>query len=349
MLRMPGFGLDGPWRELSAFAFVIEDASGLTWLTGHPDLLPFEPYCVGDPNAGLHALFGLMLALEHREKTGEGGLVEAAMVDAAVNVAAEQVIEFSAYGALLARGGNRGPCAAPQNLYQAAGPDEYGRDDCWVAIAVATDEQWVSLRRALGEPEWAADPALATAAGRVREHDRIDAFLQEWCRARSADEIVERLWDAGVPVGKVVQPHRQPELPQLAFRNFFEEVDHPVIGRSRYSTLPMKFSRGPERLHERHAPLLGEHNAGAPRRARPHSVGDRRARSGRDHRWLAPPGHLTAGRGRRILPGWVLRRLRSTLSKLPVASGWNAGTRRLPRGWPSSPPSSAPTSSSTTR
>ena len=45
MVRMPGFGLDGPWRDLAAFAFVIEDASGLTWLTGHPDLLPFEPYC----------------------------------------------------------------------------------------------------------------------------------------------------------------------------------------------------------------------------------------------------------------------------------------------------------------
>jgi crotonobetainyl-CoA:carnitine CoA-transferase CaiB-like acyl-CoA transferase len=261
MLRMPGFGLDGPWRDLAAFAFVIEDASGLTWLTGHEDLLPFEPYCVGDPNAGLHALFGLMLALEHRERTGEGGLVEVAMVDAAVNVAAEQVVEASAYGALLTRGGNRGPCAAPQNLYHAAGPDDDGRDDAWVAIAVATDEQWIALRRALGEPEWAADPALATAAGRMREHDRIDEHLGEWCRARPADEVVRRLWDTEVPVGKVVQPHRQPELPQVAYRNFFEELDHPVIGRSRYSTLPMRFSRGPERLHERHAPLLGEHNA----------------------------------------------------------------------------------------
>ncbi len=70
MLRMPGFGLEGPWRDQAAFAFVIEDASGLTWLTGHPDLLPFEPYCVGDPNAGLHALFGLLLALEHRRTDG---------------------------------------------------------------------------------------------------------------------------------------------------------------------------------------------------------------------------------------------------------------------------------------
>jgi crotonobetainyl-CoA:carnitine CoA-transferase CaiB-like acyl-CoA transferase len=259
MLRMPGFGLEGPWRDLSAFAFVIEDASGLTWLTGHPDLLPWEPYCVGDPNAGLHAVFGLMLALRHRERTGEGGLVEAAMVDAAINVAAEQVTEFSESRALLSRGGNRGPMAAPQNVYQVAGPDEWGRDDCWVAIAVADDEQWVALRGALGDPEWAAEPAFTTAAGRVHGHDRIDAYLQAWCRDRPADEVVELLWGAGVPVGKVVQPHRQPELAQFESREFFEEVVHPVSGSSRYSTLPMKFSRGPARLHERHAPLLGEH------------------------------------------------------------------------------------------
>ena len=86
MVRMPGFGLDGPWRDNPAFAFVIEDASGLSWLTGHPDQNPVEPYSVGDPNAGVHALVGLLLALEHRRRTGQGALVEAAMVDAALNV-----------------------------------------------------------------------------------------------------------------------------------------------------------------------------------------------------------------------------------------------------------------------
>lgn len=260
MVRMPGFGLDGPWRDVSAFAFVIEDASGLTWLTGHPDLLPIEPYCVGDPNAGLHALCALMLALEHRDRTGEGDLVEVAMADAALNVAAEQVIEHSAYGALLQRDGNRGPMAAPQNLYRAA-PPEGGRDDSWVAIAVADDDQWCALRRALGDPAWASDPALAGAAGRRGAHHLVDAGLQEWCRARPAREIVEVLWAAGVPVGEVHQPHEQSELPQLRSRGFFETVDHPVIGESRYATLPMSFSRGPRERHRRPAPLLGEHNA----------------------------------------------------------------------------------------
>jgi crotonobetainyl-CoA:carnitine CoA-transferase CaiB-like acyl-CoA transferase len=261
MVRMPGFGLDGPWRDQAAFAFVIEDASGLTWLTGGTDRLPLEPYCIGDPNAGLHAVVGLLLALAHRDRTGEGGLVEAAMVDAALNIAAEQVIEHSAYGVLLERAGNRGPVSAPQNLYRSAGVDEYGRDDCWVAIAVANDDQWAKLRDALGDPEWAASPDLAAADGRARAHDQIDEHLQVWCRDRTADDIVKLLSEAGVPVGQVVQPHRQPDLEQLAHRGFFEEVDHPLIGTSRCSTLPMRLSRGPDRFHTRHAPLLGEHTA----------------------------------------------------------------------------------------
>ncbi len=260
MVRMPGFGLDGPWRDGGAFAFVIEDASGLTWLTGYEDKLPIEPYCVGDPNAGLHAVLALLLALEHRDRTGEGCLVEAAMVDAALSVAAEQVIEYSAYGNLLQRDGNRGPMAAPQNVYQAAGPDEEGRDDSWVAIAVATDEQWLALRAAIGEPEWASGSALATAAGRRGAQDELDGHLAAWCRSRTADEVVDLLWPAGVPVAKVMQPHQQPDLPPVAARGFFETLEHPVVGACRYSTLPMRLSNGPAAMQRRAAPLLGEHN-----------------------------------------------------------------------------------------
>ena len=260
MVRMPGFGLDGPWRDNPAFAYVIEDASGLSWLTGYPDETPYEPYSVGDPNAGIHAFNALLLALEHRRRTGDGVLVEAAMVDAALNVAAEQVIEYSAYGNLLQRDGNRGPTAAPQNLYQTNEIDEFGRADCWVAVAVATDEQWVALREVIGQPDWAMDPELCGVGGRRDHHDLIDKHLSAWCRQRSGDDIVERLWNAGVPAGKVMQPHRQTELPQLAFRRFFEDVEHPVNSTTPHSTLPMRFSRGPVRFHARHAPLLGEHN-----------------------------------------------------------------------------------------
>jgi crotonobetainyl-CoA:carnitine CoA-transferase CaiB-like acyl-CoA transferase len=260
MVRMPGFGLDGPWKEHPAFAYIIEDATGLSWLTGYPDRNPFEPYSVGDPNAGVHALSALMLALEHRRQTGRGVLVEAAMVDAALNIAAEQVIEHSAYGALLQRNGNRGPAAAPQNIYQCEGIDEFGRADCWVAIAVTDDQQWAALCEALGRPAWAVDPRLADAEGRRAQHDLIDERLTEWCAPRTGDEIVELLWPAGVPVAKVMQPHRQTELAQLRERGFFEYVGHPVNIAAPHSTLPVRLATGPSTFHRAPAPLLGEHN-----------------------------------------------------------------------------------------
>ena len=260
MVRMPGFGLDGPWRDNPAFAYVIEAAAGISWLTGYPDLNPFEPYSVGDPNAGIHALNAILLALEHRRRTGEGSMIEAAMVDAALNLAAEQVIEYSAYGAVLQRDGNRGPAAAPQNLYLSNEIDEFGRSDSWVAIAVATDEQWSRLRCALREPEWATMSGLATAEGRRTHHDLIDEHLSAWCAERTRDQIVETLWGAGVPVAKVLQPHRQTEIPQLTFRGFFESVEHPVNPTTPHSTLPFRSSRGPERVHTAPAPLLGQHN-----------------------------------------------------------------------------------------
>ncbi len=260
LLRMPGFGLDGPWRDNPAFAYVIEAASGVSWLTGYPDRNPYEPYSIGDPNAGVHAVNALLLALEHRRQTGQGVLIEAAMIDAALNIAAEQVIEYSAYGALLKRSGNRGPTAAPQNLYRTADIDEFGRLDSWVAVAVANDEQWTGLREALGRPQWAMDSGLSDTAGRRNQHDLIDEHLSSWCGQRSGDEIVTRLWDSGVPVAKVLQPHRQTDIPQLRFRGFFEDVGHPVNDRVPHSTVPVRFSAGPDRFHLHPAPLLGEHN-----------------------------------------------------------------------------------------
>jgi crotonobetainyl-CoA:carnitine CoA-transferase CaiB-like acyl-CoA transferase len=260
LLRMPGFGLDGPWRDNPAFAYVIEAASGVSWLTGYPDRNPYEPYSVGDPNAGIHAVNALLLALEFRRTTGQGVMIEAAMIDAALNIAAEQVIEYSAYGALLQRAGNRGPAAAPQNVYRTVDVDEFDRLDSWVAIAVADDEQWAGLCAALGGPGWALDPALSTADGRREHHDLIDEHLGAWCETRSGDDIVRCLWDAGVPVAKVLQPHRQTEIPQLRFRGFFEDVGHPVNDVTPHSTVPVRFSAGPARFHLSPAPLLGQHN-----------------------------------------------------------------------------------------
>ena len=253
MVRMPAFGLDGPWRDRAGFAMTVEQASGLAWITGYEDL-PLVMRGVCDPIGGINAVIALLLALEHRRQTGEGQLVEVPLVEGALNLAAEQVVEHSAYGALLTRAGNRGPCAAPQGVYRCAG------DDAHLALAVATDEQWRALRHQMGDPDWARDPALAKAAGRHAGHDAIDERLAAWLATQERDDVAERLLAAGVPANPLVNGHRLMPNPQLEQRGFFQIMEHPVTGRTRYPGLPMAFSALPRQLHPGPPPTLGQHN-----------------------------------------------------------------------------------------
>jgi crotonobetainyl-CoA:carnitine CoA-transferase CaiB-like acyl-CoA transferase len=196
-----------------------------------------------------------LLALEHRRRTGEGQLVEVPLIETALNVAADQVIEYSAYGTLAQRQGNRGPGAAPQGVYRCAEPGEY------VAIAVATDTQWAALRTAMGDPEWAREPVLATADGRRAAHDTIDARIEHWLSTQGRDAAAQRLADAGVPAHGVINAHFVTPNPQLEHRRFFQVLQHPVTGATRYPGLPIAFSGLDRQLHRRPPPTLGQHNA----------------------------------------------------------------------------------------
>ena len=144
LVRMPAFGLSGPWRDNTGFAQTMEQMTGLAWVTGYPDDQPLIQRGPSDPNAGMHAAFALLVALAEREVTGEGQHVEVTMIEAALNAAAEQAVEWGAYGRLLEREGNRAPSAAPQNLYACRG------DEAWLTLSVRTDEQWEGLRAASG-------------------------------------------------------------------------------------------------------------------------------------------------------------------------------------------------------
>ncbi|MBW2399380.1 MAG: CoA transferase, partial [Deltaproteobacteria bacterium] len=143
MMRMPAFGLSGPWRDNTGFAQTMEQLSGLAWVTGHPGDQPRIPRGPCDPLAGMHAAVAFLVALAERSATGHGHHVESTMVESALNVAAEQVIEWSAYGSLLQRDGNRSPLAAPQGLYPCAG-GQPGAEK-WLALSVATEPQWRAL------------------------------------------------------------------------------------------------------------------------------------------------------------------------------------------------------------
>jgi crotonobetainyl-CoA:carnitine CoA-transferase CaiB-like acyl-CoA transferase len=252
VLRMPAFGLAGPWRDRTGFAPSIEQVSGLAWITGYPD----QPLIVRgacDPLGGAHAAFALLLALERRRATGEGMLIEVPLVEPGLNLAAEQVVEYSAYGRLLVRDGNRGPAAAPQGCYRCG-------DGSWLALAVASDAQWQALRGALGDPEWARDPALAEASGRRAAHDAIDAHLGAWLAREGVEAAAERLLAAGVPASPLINAYQLMPNPQLEHRGFFQELRHPVTGTKRYPGLPWRCAGWGPPWHASPPPTLGQHN-----------------------------------------------------------------------------------------
>jgi crotonobetainyl-CoA:carnitine CoA-transferase CaiB-like acyl-CoA transferase len=257
-VRMPAFGLDGPWRDHTGFAQTMEQMTGMAWLTGHADDQPRIQRGPCDPLAGMHATFALLVALEERERRGEGLHVECTMVEGAMNAAAEAVIEWTAYGGRLAREGNRSPAAAPQGLYPCAGHDA-ATNPRWLALSVANDGQWRALAAWLGEPAWTRAPDLATHAGRRAGHDRIDAELRTAFADRDRDATVASLVAAGVPAAPVFDPRDTHRHPQLAARGYYELLDHPEVGRQHLPGLPFRYA-SVDRWLRRAAPTLGQHN-----------------------------------------------------------------------------------------
>ena len=253
MVRMPAFGLDGPWRDRTGFAQTMESVSGMAWRTGFPDGPPVLVRGACDPLAGMHAVVATLLAVRRRDRDGAGSLVESTMVEAALNAAAELIVEYSASGRVLAREGNRGP-GAPQGVYRCSGQDR------WVALAVEDDAQWRGLVGVLGTPPWAEDAGLATAAGRRAAHDEIDERLSEWCLGLDADEVAERLVAAAVPAAAVIASRDVVHNPQLRHRGLFETEDHPITGAHEVPTVPFRFGRVAKWLR-RASPTLGQHNA----------------------------------------------------------------------------------------
>jgi crotonobetainyl-CoA:carnitine CoA-transferase CaiB-like acyl-CoA transferase len=256
MVRMPAFGLEGPWRDRTGFAMTIEQASGLAWMTGYPDL-PLVVRGACDPIGGMQTVFALMLALEERRKTGRGQLVEVPLLESALNVAAEQVIEYSAYGELLTRDANRGPVSAPQGVYACCGQED---PDPLIAIAIPTDTAWQAFCRVMGNPAWAQAGELSTAAGRRAAHDEIDRQIEVWLQDRNAAEAEKLLLEAGIPATVLVNAHRVMPHPQLEARSFFQNMLHPETGDTRYPGFPMRFSGLGPSLHKSPPPTLGQHN-----------------------------------------------------------------------------------------
>ncbi|MBW2385568.1 MAG: CoA transferase [Deltaproteobacteria bacterium] len=252
-VRMPAFGLDGPWRDNVGFAQTMEQMTGLAWLTGHPHDQPRIQRGPSDPLAGMHAAFSICVGLAERERTGLGLAIECTMVEGALNAAAEQVIEYTAFGKLLEREGNRSASAAPQGLYACEGSEN------WLALSIETETQWQALVDVLGRPGWALEPKLSTLAGRRAAHDAIDAELERWAAKCDLRTIVDELIAAGVPAARVYDGRRGSEHPQMEARGFFEAVEHPTVGKQPIPTQPFRYASR-RRWVRMPSPTLGQHN-----------------------------------------------------------------------------------------
>jgi crotonobetainyl-CoA:carnitine CoA-transferase CaiB-like acyl-CoA transferase len=255
MVRMPGFGLEGPWRDYVGWAMGIEQASGMAWVTGDPDGRPRNPGGFLDPVIAMQTSVAIQAALERRRRTGEGQLIEVAQMETAAAMCADQLIAWTTEGEIPGRSGNRSASLAPQGVYRCAGEQE------WVALSVRHDADWRALVNVLGRPEWALAEKLATLSGRLTDHDEIDARLTAWTATRSAASVVSALFAAGIPAGTLLRAPAMYDEPQLVARSWYQELDHRLCGRRRYPGWPMRWSWAGSGHHLFGAATLGQHNA----------------------------------------------------------------------------------------
>ena len=253
LVRMPGFGLQGPWRDYVGWALNFEQTSGMAAATGYADGPPCTLQGPADPIVGVHAGVALLAALEHRRRTGECQLIEVAQIEVAACVAAEPVIEYSMNASAQPREGNR--CRGHvQGVYPTA------VDDAWVALCVRDDADWARMVEAMGRSDLLRDARFASAEQRRLAHDEFDAVDADWTRTQTPLEIINTLNAQHVPAEQVLIPESMYDIPQRDARGFYEEVEHPVTGPHRYPGWPFRMTPGPRRHHRFAPPTLGQHN-----------------------------------------------------------------------------------------
>lgn len=230
--RVSGYGQTGPYAHKPGFAAVCEGMGGLRYVTGYPDQPPVRPnLSLGDSLAGLHAAFGILLGLYHRDRQrepsasqpGPGQVVDVAIYESVFNMMESLLPEFAAAGVIRQRAGSTVTGIVPSNTYRC-------RDDQYVLIGGNGDSIWRRLMEAAGRPDLASDPRLATNAGRVQHEAEVDAAIAAFTATLTATEVVARLEAAGVPVGTIYSAADIAQDPHYQARQMFEPVE--VDGRA---------------------------------------------------------------------------------------------------------------------
>jgi crotonobetainyl-CoA:carnitine CoA-transferase CaiB-like acyl-CoA transferase len=253
LLRMPAYGLAGPWRDRRGFGPTMEQVTGMASVTGYSADEPIVTGGTCDAIAGAHAAFVALVALAQRG-AGEGMLVELPMVETVLNVTAEVVIEKSAYGQTLTPLGNRSMTACPQGVYGSRG------DDDWLAVSVVTPEQWQGLLDVIEAPAWLREAKLVDMEARRNVEDRVDDVVAAWAIERSAAGAAAELLAGGVPAAPVTRTYDLASVDQLVARGFLESVQHPRAGQLLHPGQGFRFASLDRPWIRDAPPTLGQHN-----------------------------------------------------------------------------------------
>ena len=249
-----GFGRKGPFSHKTAFDLIAQAYSGLLNLTGEADGPPMPVgTSFADVSSGVHTMAGIGLALYHRERTGRGGHIDIAMVDALFHSH-----ELTIQGPSISKGkwkakrsGQYSGLNCPQGVYK--GPEG------WLVMQVM-EAQWPGFCRAVGRPELESEERFSSIRNRTRNRDELNGIINEWMATFPTDAaVLEKLESERIPCAPVLDGADAIGHPYFEARRMVRTVQDPIIGELQIPGMPLRFSEQPDEL-TLVAPLLGEHN-----------------------------------------------------------------------------------------
>ncbi len=224
MVRVSGFGQDGPYSQRAGYGAIGEAMGGLRYVVGDPSTPPSRVgISIGDTLAALFAAIGALAAIREREVSGRGQIVDSAIYEAVLGVMESLVPEWQISGYQRERTGAILPNVAPSNVYPT-------KDGKWILIAANQDTVFSRLAKAIGRPDLAEDPRYATHGARGERQAELDGIIADYTSAHDAEGLESALEEFGVPSGKIFRPVDMLADPQYQARESITRVDHPVLG-----------------------------------------------------------------------------------------------------------------------
>ncbi|MET4059522.1 crotonobetainyl-CoA:carnitine CoA-transferase CaiB-like acyl-CoA transferase [Arthrobacter sp. UYP6] len=252
MVRVSGFGQDGPYSQRAGYGAIGEAMGGLRYVVGDPSTPPSRVgISIGDTLAALFATIGALAALREREVSGRGQIVDSSIYEAVLGVMESLVPEWQIAGYQRERTGAVLPNVAPSNVY----PTKEGD---WILIAANQDTVFTRLARLMGQPELAEDPDYATHGARGKRQAALDNIIAEYTSTRSSDELEALLAEHGVPAGRIFRPADMFTDPQYLARSSIVTVEHPVLGGVSMQNVFPRLSRTTGTVRWP-GPALGQH------------------------------------------------------------------------------------------